>query len=350
MPGYFCGNLPIKETNSLSSGADLNFFRPKLDDCRMLNKRKSRGYAHSVFTPALLLAIGLQTSCVAQTPGTPDPQIAAMVAAQPFWSDDFTAPTTATNWERGFAPVANAIGDRILPTGEVQVYTDTPYLNRDLLALSTHKASLVATPMNSDDRKAIDARMASANIAVTQPVLAAALSKATWVSTLLKGRTAFEYGYFEANIRQDSDPSAWGGIWLLPQARAWPPEIDIAEILSKSGTSVAHQTLHWLPQTGPAAQATSQTTLTTPGYHTYGVLWRPDWIMFFVDRQRTACFATPADMHQPMYPLLNLAIGGWAAAPSSTTAEKITMDVTYVHYWSLPNSLTLYNSICPNIS
>ena len=287
-------------------------------------------------TCALVMPLALQTSCVAQTATNFDPEIADLVATPPTWADDFTDPTTTANWERGFAPVANAIGDRVLPNGEAQVYTDTPYLNRDLLDLSQNHAVLAAEPMSPDDRQAIDARMASENIAGKIPVLAAALTKATWVSTLLKGRKAFQYGYFEANMRQDADPSAWGAFWLLPQVRAWPPEIDVAEILSRNNVIAVHQTLHWKDANGALAKATTQKPLTGSDYHTYGVLWRPDRIMFFVDRHRTACFQTPASMNQPMYPLLNLAIGGWAAAPSASTASRITLDVAYVHYWALP--------------
>lgn len=296
---------------------------------------------------ALVLVLALQTSCAAQTPVAPDPQIAALVATSPAWAEDFTAPTATANWERGYAPVANAIGDRILPNNEMQVYTDTPYLNRDLLSLSIGNAALSAVRMSTEDRQAINARMVSEHVATAQPVLAVALTKATWVSTLLRGRQAFKYGYFEANMRQDTDPSAWGAFWLLPQVRAWPPEIDIAEILTRNNVSVTHQTLHWKDATGALAKATTQQPITAGAFHTYGVLWRPDWIMFFVDRQRTACFATPSSMNQPMYPLLNLAIGGWATAPSASTAIKITLDVSYVHYWPLPAPVESNSAPCP---
>ena len=309
------------------------------------HKRPYRGLTLALTViPALTLT--LQTSCAAQTPANPDPEIAALVAGDPLWAEDFTAPATTENWERGYAPAANAIGDRILLNGEMQVYTDAPYLNRDLLTLSNGNAALSAMRMTADDRQAINARMASEHLAARLPPLAAALTKATWVSTLLKGRRAFQYGYFEANLRQDADPSAWGAFWLLPQIRAWPPEIDIAEILTRDNVSVAHQTLHWKAADGSPAKATTQKPLIASEFHTYGVLWRPDWIMFFVDRQRTGCFATPASMNQPMYPLLNLAIGGWAAAPSASTASKITLDVNYVHYWPIQFPISPNKSFC----
>jgi len=83
---------------------------------------------------------------------------------------------------------------------------------------------------------------------------------------------------------------------------------------------------------------TPHLTVKTPiddKFHSYGVLWGPKAIIFFIDRVATARFATPPDMHQPMYPLLNLAVGGWARPPDTRTPAKMTMAVEYVRWWNL---------------
>ena len=261
-----------------------------------------------------------------------DHALSPILAKPPMWAEDFVRPPSAADWDRGYTPWPDTIGNRVLfASKEAQVYTDAKYLNRDLLAWRPGQISLVATRMTAADRAAIDRRISQENVA---PGAVVALQRATWVSTLLKGRNAFQYGYVEARMRWDGDRSAFPAFWLLPKRHAWPPEIDILEI---PGDATAHQTLHSLPG-DPKPHPTVQTPINT-GFNTYGVLWRPDVIVFYVNRQRTACFATPTDMHEPMYPLLNLAVGGWARAPDDNTPARLAADVTYVKWWRLPEPL-----------
>lgn len=281
----------------------------------------------AVVVAGLVAALEPHLRSYAASAGTADPELRAMLAVTPVWSEDFATRPAAPEWVRGYSPWPNTIANRILMTGETAVYLDTPYLNRDLLQWQAGRVRLVAERMTAADRAAINARIARE----APPARAtAALLSAQWVSSMLKSRRAFQYGYFEAQIANDRDPATWPAFWLLPARWGWPPEIDILEM---PGDNIAHQTLHSMPG-DPPPHPTVRTTMGT-GYHTYGVLWRPDFIRFFVDRRPTACFRTPADMHQPMYPLLNLAIGGWAKAPTKSTPARLTMDIRYVRWWPL---------------
>jgi mucin-2 len=69
--------------------------------------------------------------------------------------------------------------------------------------------------------------------------------------------------------------------------------------------------------------------------------WTADNITFYVDGQQISQVATPADMHQKMYILLDLAVGGgWAGAPDSTTNwSDSTMKIDYVRAYSSDPSI-----------
>jgi len=271
--------------------------------------------------------------------GIADAELRSALARAPGWNETFASRPAAPEWIRGYSPWPETIGNRILLNGEVQVYIDKPYLNRDLLEWKPGQVRLVAERMTPADRAAIDARIAREKPSARA---AAALGNATWVSTLLKSSRSFQYGYIEAEISSDLDPSAWPAFWMLPAKWGWPPEIDILEI---PGDRIAHQTLHSLPGDPPPHPTVR--TQTGPAFHSYGMLWRPDFIRFFIDRKPTACFRTPADMHQPMYPLLNLAVGGWAKAPGRSTPARLVMDVRTVRWWPLPEASAAAGAAAP---
>ena len=246
----------------------------------------------------------------------------------PAWREDFSVPPSPEKWARGYSPRPQAIASRTLPTGEREVYFDKPFLGRDLLSWRPGLVTLAAEPMTAHDRAVVDARLAVERV---PPAMRKALANAGWASSLLKSSYSSQYGYLEARIKTDLKPGTWPAFWLLPRKWGWPPEIDILEI---PGDRIAHQTLHSMPGDPPPHPTVR--TPSAPGFHTYGVLWGARWIRFYVDRRETASFSTPADMHQPMYPLLNLAIGGWAGEPDSRTGDRATMDVSYVRWWRLP--------------
>jgi beta-glucanase (GH16 family) len=69
------------------------------------------------------------------------------------------------------------------------------------------------------------------------------------------------------------------------------------------------------------------------GFHTYGVLWTKDTLVWYFDNTEVARTATPSDMNKPMYMLVNLAVGGMAGAPAdhlATPAEMQTASIADV--------------------
>jgi beta-glucanase (GH16 family) len=76
----------------------------------------------------------------------------------------------------------------------------------------------------------------------------------------------------------------------------------------------------------------------TDGFHTYGVLWDQDQIVWYFDDVAVAHADTPSDMHGPMYMLVNLAVGGMAGEPSDAFADGSGMHIDYIHAYSLQDA------------
>lgn len=153
------------------------------------------------------------------------------------------------------------------------------------------------------------------------------------------------YGYFEAEMKLPAGRGLWPAFWLLPLSGAWPPEIDVVEVLGHAPKTV-FQTLHWAdpPGAGPDHHKSNHFQGddfdSSTGYHRYGVLWTPEKVEFFLDGAHTRTFATPPDMHQPFYMIVNLAVGGsWpesaAGGPPDPAAVPAEMRIRSVRAWSL---------------
>ena len=163
-----------------------------------------------------------------------------------------------------------------------------------------------------------------------------ALADFRYTSGLLTTQTSFSqtYGYFEVKAELPTGQGVWPGFWLLPTSGQWPPEIDALENI---GSNKVYTTVHTDASGSPAAVGfTTDVDNISSAFHTYGVLWTAQTIGFFIDGNEVASTATPADMHQPMYMLMNLAIGGNfpGSAPASFSGADYKID--YVHAYSLP--------------
>jgi beta-glucanase (GH16 family) len=73
----------------------------------------------------------------------------------------------------------------------------------------------------------------------------------------------------------------------------------------------------------------------TEGFHTYGLLWDEDHITWYFDDVAVAQTDTPSDMHDPMYMIVNLAVGGMAGAPTNGLPNGSEMKVDYIRAYSL---------------
>jgi len=212
-------------------------------------------------------------------------------------------------------------GGRTLPTnGEMQVYVDRNYLGLGLEPFSVKGGVLTIT-----------ARHASSE-------LAARLGGHPYTSGLLTTAHSFSqtYGYFETRARLPAGKGLWPAFWLLPTDQSWPPEIDIFELLGDHPDRL-HLALH--SRAAPNWGFEAAVADLSKDFHVYGLMWGPHTIAWYLDGTELAHADTPADMHRPMYILLDLAVGGtWPGAPDGTTHFPAEMKIDYVRAWSVPAS------------
>lgn len=202
--------------------------------------------------------------------------------------------------------------------GELQVYSDrlfagtgTTSLKIDPFRLVDGKLEIVAEPLKEDLRQFTWGRSYTSGLLTT---------KASFSQT---------YGLFEIRAKMPKGKGLWPAFWLLPVNRAWPPEIDVLEVL---GDNTKKLYVAWHSNVGDKHTAEAK-PIDVPDmsaeFHTYSVVWEKDTLLWFFDDVQVASKSTPEDFHQPMFMLINLAVGGgWPGSPDKTTQfpAKYTID------------------------
>ena len=176
-----------------------------------------------------------------------------------------------------------------------------------------------------------------------------------------QGRFAFKYGTLEARIQlPDTADGLWPAFWLLGNnfpGIAWPDcgEIDILEsgaeagILDGTQNELINCAIHYSNATNgyeySAAWIEASDYIGTDDlsadYHRYKVEWTPTDLTFYIDDFQYATWditaAHFAEFHQPHFPIVNIAIGGWnyvkmtdpadvTALPVAGSSEKMKID------------------------
>lgn len=142
------------------------------------------------------------------------------------------------------------------------------------------------------------------------------------------------YGYFEMRADMPDDQGAWPAFWLLPADGSWPPELDVVEMRGQD-TNTVITTAHSNESGEHTVSRDGVQVADTDGFHDYGVLWTEDEIVWYFDDTEIARTDTPADMHEPMYMLVNLAVGGMADTPNDDFADGAEMKIDTIEAYSL---------------
>jgi beta-glucanase (GH16 family) len=125
----------------------------------------------------------------------------------------------------------------------------------------------------------------------------------------------FTYGYVQVVARIPGGTGTWPALWMLPENGAWPPEVDIME--NYGSANQIECTVHWGTTNQEADQEVNSPTDLTSGWHTYGLLWEPGSLTWYLDGKVVYTYTGVGVPSQPMYLLANLAINGAAASGSS---------------------------------
>lgn len=203
--------------------------------------------------------------------------------------------------------------------GEQQIYVDVDF--RGLTDVEQ------AEPLGYNPFSIVDGQL----VITAKPIdeASGATKDFDFTSGMISSQSSFwqTYGYFEMTAELPEGAGAWPAFWMLPVDNSWPPEIDILEAFGDQPNQV-HSAV--IASTG-MSEAWTQVD-TSGGPHSYGVLWTPYEITFFVDGVQVMSTPTTSELHDPMYLLANLAIGGpWAgnADPSLIAQLKIDEIVAY---------------------
>jgi beta-glucanase (GH16 family) len=142
-----------------------------------------------------------------------------------------------------------------------------------------------------------------------------------------------EYGFFEMRAKLPAGQGFWPAFWLMPENGQWPPELDIMEMLGNDPTTI-YTTAHY-GKNNNSHSLGSTVANTSSAFHNYGIDWEADKITWYFDDKPIYSIATPADMHQPMYMIMNLALGGyWPGNVNSSTDLSHQMQVDWVRVYA----------------
>ena len=150
------------------------------------------------------------------------------------------------------------------------------------------------------------------------------------------------YGYWEIRAKLPQSPGGtWPAIWLPGCNGDWHPEIDIVD-----GTSSTcyWRAAHWDFGSGDQQNADGVCPEggITADYHTYGMQWTKDSIMWYYDDMKMRSVAT-AGMNFPGCPLpliINLQLGGWGGGTIDDSKLPFYMQIDWVKMWQINTNTT----------
>jgi hypothetical protein len=166
-----------------------------------------------------------------------------------------------------------------------------------------------------------------------------------WTSGLIAAADASgagfgaRYGYFEARMKMPPGPGTWPAFWLaaLKPAESGDGnvEIDVIEYYGQF-TSAYRTALHvWYKDQaktrGEGQKIDFPDGALITAFHAFGVDISPQAIVFFFDGKRVWSQPTPPELDRPLFPLVDLALGGgW---PIEHTPNPSILLVDYVHVY-----------------
>jgi beta-glucanase (GH16 family) len=182
-------------------------------------------------------------------------------------------------------------------------------------------------------------------------------SSGSWTSARMTtdGTEPFQYGRAEARMMLPVGPGIWPAFWALGtnvSTVGWPTcgEIDYMENVPAQrglGAAKISATLHGSGYSGDKGLPKKYTLPNgdVTGWHTYGAIWSPNMIQFYVDDPSKVFYVITASdvpagqgwaFNHPFFLLMNLAVGGdgsWPGPADASTPMPAVMTVDYVRIY-----------------
>ncbi|WP_375432491.1 family 16 glycosylhydrolase [uncultured Friedmanniella sp.] len=150
-----------------------------------------------------------------------------------------------------------------------------------------------------------------------------------------------QYGYFEARMLAPAAPGTWPAFWMLPTPNLVTDqpaiaEIDAVELYGHEPTGACHTTHEYVAgkDDGVAHCGTRwDTRQEAMTWHTYGVSVGPTVITFYIDGRLTATAPQVQGGDEPLFFLLDLALGGGWPIDLASVQDRADLYVDYVRVY-----------------
>jgi beta-glucanase (GH16 family) len=142
------------------------------------------------------------------------------------------------------------------------------------------------------------------------------------------------YGRFEIRCRVPAGRGLRSGFLLMPVPLAPLPEIEVFQTIGSSPSKVFFANRWGTEQTERSFGDSFIGPDLSAGFHTLSIEWERDRISWSIDGKEKFQ-SVDGVPRQPMYLLLDLAVGGnLAKAPDASTAFPASFDIDYIHVYS----------------
>jgi beta-glucanase (GH16 family) len=200
------------------------------------------------------------------------------------------------------------------PDGTHRWMTAYPFGGRQVRSMaSTHDIECYTDPSTGTDPFTVTPRTAGMADTPALTITAAASAgnpcKLPYTSGIITTFGSFHmlYGYVEARFAVPQGAGIWPAFWMIPSDNLGRSELDILETW---GFDTAAYYATGVAQFAGINNQTRVPLEHQEAFHRYGADWEADKIVWYLDGVPVKQMATPAQMHTPMYILLNLGIYG----------------------------------------
>lgn len=231
------------------------------------------------------------------------------------FSDEFNgAAIDSSKWN-----TAQQWGPDLVINDELQYYVDTqsnPDFGYNPFSFDGESLIITATQTPSE----------LSAVANGQPYLSGVLSTA--------GKFEMIHGYIEARMDFPAGTGLWPAFWMLSaDFEDLKPQLFIAEGNGGEPDSFYHNYNYHDTEGNLRSPGQWQVTQDefAEGFHTLGVSWKSDELLFYVDGIPRYRIVGENVANQAMYLIANLAVGGvWTGSPDSTTTLPAELKIDYI--------------------